>query len=141
MEMTCTFFGHHDCPEAIKPRLREVLTDLIENQSVRMFYVGNKGAFDRTVRAVLRELKREYPIDYAVVLERLPVKPDGDHSDTLLPEGIETVPPRFAIPWRNRWMLDRSDTVVVYITHDWGSAARFYELALRRGKTVINLAV
>ena len=139
--LTCTFFGHHDCPEAIKPKLREVLVDLIENASVELFYVGNKGAFDRMARSVLRELKREYPgIDYAVVLERMPVKPDGDYDDTLLPEGIETVPPRFAISWRNRWMLDRSDFVVTYITHDWGGAAQFADLALRRNKTVINLA-
>ncbi len=137
--LTCTFFGHHDCPEAIKPKLREVLIDLIENRSVELFYVGNKGAFDRMVRSVLRELKREYPgIDYAVVLERLPLKPDSD--DTLLPEGIETVPPRFAISWRNKWMLDRADFVVTYITHGWGGAAQFHDLALRRNKTVINLA-
>lgn len=23
----CTFFGHHDCPSSIKPKLREVLID------------------------------------------------------------------------------------------------------------------
>lgn len=135
----CTFFGHHDCPETVKPKLREVLIDLIDNQSVELFYVGNKGTFDRMVRAALRDLKRDYPgIDYAVVLEKLPQKSDG--GDTLLPEGIETVPPRFAISWRNKWMLDRADFVVTYITHGWGGAARFHDLALRRSKTVINLA-
>ena len=139
--LTCTFFGHHDCPETIKPKLREVLIDLIENQSVTLFYVGNKGAFDRIVRSALRDLKREYPgIDYAVVLERLPLKPDGDGSDTLLPEGIETVPPRFAISWRNKWMLDRADFVVTYVTHGWGGAAQFHDFALHRNKTVIDLA-
>ena len=30
-------------------------------------------------------------------------------ENTLLPEGIENVPPRFAISWRNKWMLERSD--------------------------------
>lgn len=55
----CTFFGHRDCPETIKPRLREVLVDLITNQSVDMFYVGNQGRFDALVRSVLRELKKE----------------------------------------------------------------------------------
>ena len=34
----CTFFGHRDCPDTIKPRLREVLVDLIENHNVDMFY-------------------------------------------------------------------------------------------------------
>ena len=68
----CTFFGHHDCPSEVKPKLREVLIDLIENHSVDMFYVGNKGAYDRMVRSVLRELAQEYSyIHYAVVLERM----------------------------------------------------------------------
>ena len=66
--LSCTFFGHSDCPEAIKPNLREVLTDLITNQNVEMFYVGNQGQFDVIVRCTLRDLKTEYTsINYAVV--------------------------------------------------------------------------
>ena len=142
----CTFFGHHDCPSTIKPKLREVLSDLIENHGVDMFYVGQQGAFDGIVRSVLKELAPVYPhINYAVVLERMPQKRDEfdtrDYSDTMLPEGIETVHPRFAISWRNKWMLKRSDYVVTYITHSWGGAAQFAEMAGRQKKTVINLAV
>ena len=46
---TCTFFGHRDCPSSIKPKLREVLIDLIENHAVDMFYIGQQGAFDGIV--------------------------------------------------------------------------------------------
>lgn len=71
----CTFFGHRDCPETIKPRLREVLIDLICNQGVNTFYVGNQGQFDGIVRSVLRELEKEYPeIHYAVVPAYMPGK-------------------------------------------------------------------
>lgn len=140
--VVCTFFGHRDCPETIKPYLREVLVDLITNQGVDTFYVGNQGRFDGIVRSVLRELEKEYPeIRYAVVLAYLPGKKNeyDDFSDTILPEGIEAVHPRYAIDWRNRWMLQRSDFVVTYITHSWGGAAKFAEKAKREGKTVINL--
>ena len=141
----CTFFGHSDCPASINLMLRETLIGLIEHKSADTFYVGNKGAFDRMVRSALRELAREYPhIRYAVVLERLPGKLNEnyreDYSDTMLPEGIENAPPRFAIAWRNRWMLQQADLVVTYITHSWGGAAQFAEMAERQGKTVINLA-
>ena len=110
-----------------------------------MFYVGNKGVFDRLVRSVLRELVPEYPqINYAVVLERMPRKHNEDYpedfSDTMLPEGIEEVPPRFAIVWRNKWLLRQADYVVTYITHSWGGAAQFAEMAVRQKKIVINLA-
>ena len=141
----CTFFGHRDCPSSIEPKLREVLIDLIENHAVDVFYVGQQGAFDRIVRSVLKELASIYPhIRYAVVLERLPLKRDEfdsrDYSDTMLPEGIEIVHPRFAISWRNKWMLKRSDYVVTYITHSWGGAAQFAEMAERQEKLIINLA-
>ena len=138
----CTFFGHRDCPETIKPRLREVLIDLITINGVDTFYVGNQGRFDGIVRSVLRELEQAYPeIHYAVVLAYLPGKKNqyDDFSDTMLPEGIEAVHPRYAIEWRNRWMLQWADFVVTYIAHPWGGAAKFAEKAKREGKTVINL--
>ena len=142
----CTFFGHRDCPSSIKSKLRKVLIDLIESHAVDMFYVGQQGAFDSMVRSVLKELVSLYPrINCAVVLERMPPKCDEfdtrDYSDTMLPEGIETVHPRFAISWRNKWMIKQSDYVVTYVTHSWGGAAQFAELAEKQKKTVINVTV
>ena len=140
---TCTFFGHRECPDSIKIKLREILIDLISNHDVDMFYVGSQGRFDVIVRGVLRELKKEYPqINYAVVLAYIPRKQTeyDDYSDTMLPEGIESVHPRYAISWRNKWMIKQSDYVVTYITHFWGGAAQFAEMAKHLMKTVINLA-
>ena len=52
----------------------------------------------------------------------------------------ETVPKRFAIFYRNKWMIERSDYVVTYVTHQIGSgAAQFKELAEKQGKIVIEL--
>lgn len=105
-----------------------------------------QGSFDSMVRSVLKELVSLYPhINYAVVLERIPPKRDEfdirDYFDTMLPEGIETVHPRFAISWRNKWMIKQSDYVVTYVTHSWGGAAQFAELAEKQKKTVINVTV
>lgn len=91
----CTFFGHRDCPETIKPKIRMAVIDLIENHGVTMFYVGNQGNFDRMVRSVLKEVTTAYPgVGYAVVLAYMPStkKRADDFSDTLLPDGIEKVP-------------------------------------------------
>ena len=82
-------------------------------------------------------------IYYNVVLERLPGNLDDpalDLSVTMFPEGLEFAPPRFAISWRNEWMLKRADYVVTYVTHGWGGAAQFAEKAKSQGKTVIGLA-
>lgn len=137
----CTFFGHRDSPETIKPRLREVVKDLVVNQGVEMFYVGHQGQFDAMVRSVLRELKEAYPqTHYAVVLAYIPGKRNeyDDYSDTMLPEGIESIHPHYAISWRNNWMLRQSDYVVTYITHEWGGAAQYaYKAAAK--KVVVNI--
>jgi uncharacterized phage-like protein YoqJ len=140
---TCTFFGHRDSPGSIKPRLREALVDLITNQSVDMFYVGHQGQFDAMVRSTLQELKREYPqIDNAVVLAYMPGKKTeyDDYSDTMLPEGIESVHPRYAISWRNNWMLRHSDYAITYITHPWGGAAQYVSKARKQGKHIISVS-
>ena len=139
----CTFFGHRDCPDTIKDGLREALVNLITNHHVDKFYVGNQGRFDAIVRGVLRELKKEYhEIDYAVVLAYMPEKQTeyDDYSDTMFPEGIESVYPRYAISWRNNWMLRQSEYVVTYITHSWGGAVQFVTKAKKTHKVVIEIS-
>jgi len=135
----CTFFGHRDCPSSIKPLLRQTLCELIEKDGVESFYVGNHGKFDSLVLSVLRELKNDYPhIRYAVVLAYLPGERDAfakDEPNTLFPEGIENAPPRFAISYRNRWMLKQAAYVVTYVTHSWGRAARLRSRQSGRGRS------
>ena len=140
--MICTFFGHRDAPESIRPKLREVLVELIDLQGIKQFYVGNQGYFDGMVRSLLAELEQPRGIRYEVVLAYLPQKTAGlcDVDHTLLPEGIETVPPRYAIEYRNKWMINHCDVVVTYVTRNFGGAAKFKEMALRKNKTVIELA-
>lgn len=137
---SCTFFGHRDCCEPIKQHLKNVLIDLIENNTT-IFYVGNNGLYDSKVISVLKELKEYYPqISFFVVLAYLPKSREAMQLyETIYPCGIESVPPKFAISYRNRWMIEKSDYVVTYIKRPQGGAAQFYELALKKNKTVINL--
>ena len=140
--MTVTFFGHKDTPKNIEPTLRTTLVDLIENHDATEFYVGNNGNFDTMIRRQLEDLSQTYPITYSVVLAYLPTKKSeyDDFTNTLLPEGIETIPKRFAISYRNKWMVEQSDTVVSYVTRTYGGAAQFKAMAERQGKTVIELS-
>ena len=137
----CTFFGHRDAPSEIKASLRQILSDLIERQGVKQFYVGNQGSFDTMARNLLAEFELTYGIRYEVVLAYMPKRNDPlyDPEHTVLPEGIETVPPRFAIEYRNKWMIDHSDIVITYVHRSFGGAAKFKELAEKRNKAVIQI--
>lgn len=142
--MVCTFFGHKIVYKEIEPTLRSALINLIEKRQVDTFYVGNHGNFDSVVCKVLKDLSVKYSITYRVVLAYMPTKKirfdRADDPSTVLPDGIETVPKRFAISYRNKWMLRRADYVVTYVTHTVGSgAAQFKELAKKRNKTIIEL--
>ena len=137
----CTFFGHRECYGLDEAVLRSAIEDLI-HQGVDTFMVGHQGQFDRMVRRCLRSLRIQYPhIQYSVVLAYLPSdrgEPE-DLSDTMYPEGIETVHPKFAIDWRNRYLVDTADIALCYVNRTWGGAYKFARMAKRRGKTVINL--
>ena len=140
--MICTFFGHRDTPPEIKNLLRKVISELIEKQGVNQFYVGNQGNFDAMARSLLAEFEQTHGISYEIVLAYLPRQEDPlcDTGHTLLPEGIESVPPRFAIEYRNKWMIDHSDIVVTYVTHSFGGAAKFKMTAKSKEKQIIELS-
>ena len=139
-EQTVTFFGHRDTPKETEPALRLTLIDLIENKNATVFYVGNHGNFDAMVRRQLEDLSKTYPIKYYVVLAYMPNKNDESNEHTILPEGIETVPRRFAINYRNKWMLNKSDIVVTYVSHNFGGAWKFKQMAENKQKTVLCLS-
>lgn len=141
-EMTaCTFFGHRDCPDEIRPQIYKAITDLIVNKGVDVFYVGNHGNFDSLVHSCLKELKQEHPhIKYSVVLAYLPKnKTAAELADCIVPQGIETVHWRKAIPFRNNWMIFRSQFVICYIRRPRGGAFAFTEKAKNQGKIIISL--
>ena len=140
--LICTFFGHRDCGETIFPTLCNAIESLI-SQGVSCFYVGNHGNFDALCLRALREAKKKHPtMSYCVVLSALPSAHTATNTDpTLVPDGIETVPKRFAILHRNRWLLENADIVIGYVNRSFGGAARFFGQAQRVGKRVINLAL
>ena len=141
--MICSFLGHGDSPESIYLKLYSEIENLIISRSVTGFLVGNHGSFDRMVLKALRELKERYPqISYHVVLAYMPGTENSlyHYTETILPEGIETVPKRFAISRRNRWMVQQCQIVICYITHQWGGAAQFVNYAKKQLKEIINLA-
>lgn len=141
--MVVAFFGHKDTPSAVKPLLEQTVQRLIEENEEITFLVGTHGAFDLMAQSVLGQALQKYPhISCRIVLSYIPVEKNDElyALPPLVPEGIESVPKRFAISFGNNYMVNECDTVVCYITHDWGGAAQFVEKAKKKGKVIINLA-
>ena len=141
--MICTFFGHRDAPSKMEGTIRETIERLI-SEGVTCFYVGNNGNFDSMVHRQLKQLSGEYPhIKYYVVLAYMPTEQSEfdvtDYTETIYPEGLESVPPRFAISKRNQWMVEKADIVVTYVKYSTGGAAHAKKLAVRKGKTIVDI--
>lgn len=139
---TCTFFGHRDCSGMLYPAIEQAIRRMV-NAGVADFYVGNQGTFDRMVLRALREVAKDIPwVRYAVVLAYFPRRRDPDLKvgETIFPEELESVPPRFAIEKRNLWMLEKSDCVITYVEKTYGGAQKFVSLAEKKGKRIVNLA-
>ena len=141
--IVCTFFGHRNAPLSAKPRVAVKIIELITKHGVKSFYVGAQGNFDHYVINALTEIKLLNPeIEINIVLPGIPAElpPWIPPEYTLVPEEAEKAPPRFAVDRCNRWMLEKCDFVVGYVTHPGGGAAKFLKTAENAGKTVINLA-
>ena len=142
---SCTFFGHKFTPVQIKPILYNKIIELIRDENVRNFYIGNEGAFDRIARECLEEIKKTYPIKYTIVLAYVDkIKRESQRSlnetNSIFPDELLKVPPKFAISRRNYWMVKNSDYVITYVTHIGGGAATFKELAEKKKRIVYNIA-
>ena len=138
--VSCTFFGHRDCPSSIRGELSAKIERLITEKDVDTFYVGTQGNFDRMAYAALVELRKRYRhIKIYRVLAYLPKPGDNDTADTIVPEGIENAYPRYAIVHRNNWMIDHSDYVIAYVTHTFGGAYQAVERAKKKGKIMIQI--
>lgn len=143
--MICCFFGHRDTPDSIRAKLEETIRQLIAENPDIEFMVGNQGHFDGMVFSALRKCREDYPsLNYHVVLAYMPGQKEEyqpyEDGETFYPEGLESVPRRFAIARRNDWMLKESDTVVAYIRFLGGGAGQFVQKAERQKKRIINLA-
>lgn len=136
-DKTCFFMGNRHTPSDIRGQLIEVVEQHITEYDVTTFTVGHYGAFDSLVIGVLRELKKSYPdivlyllAPYALNQNR--EAPEG-FDGTFYPEGLETVPLRYAIVQANKYMVQHSNYLITYC-HHVGNTRNIVEYAQRREK-------
>ena len=146
---SCFFIGHRDAPETVFATLINTLEKLILEENVGFFYVGQYGNFDRLAALAVKQLKKQYPflvlnlvLPYHPAERAVPIPVGFDSS--YYPDGMETVPRRFAIARANKKMVDSSDWLISYVCHPGSNARDLLEYAQRREKKglicTINLA-
>ncbi len=147
--MIVTFCGHAQFlgTEELKKRMLALLEERVGGRSAQM-YLGGYGAFDHFAYHCCREYKSVNPsVSLVFVAPYLTLDYQKNHLsyqqkiyDCTLYPPIEDKPKRYAILYRNRYMIEKADLVVAYVSHDWGGAYAAYKHAKRRGKEIFNLA-
>lgn len=138
--MKVTFFGHRDVTgDALKRELACSIESLISLGATE-FYLGGRGNFDQMAANVLRSFKPIYPyIRITLVISDINKGFDPNiYDDSIYPQ-LENVPPKYAIPRRNKWMVDYSDVIICFVRRNYGGACAAVQYAKRKKKTIIFL--
>ena len=140
--MIVTFCGHSDFFESIK--YENLLIDILEREigacSAEM-YLGGYGGFDSFAYACCKKFKSRRPnISLVFITPYLNVDPIlVQNYDSVIYPALEEKPKRYAISYRNKFMVEKADLIIAYINHNWGGAYKTYEYAMRKSKRIINL--
>lgn len=140
--MIVTFCGHSHffSTTEYKNKLISILEKKIGDSSAEL-YLGGYGEFDSFCYACCKEYQQDHPLVRLVyVTPYLKIDPIYEKNyDSVIYPALEDKPKRYAISYRNKYMVEKADLIIAYINHDWGGAYKTYEYAMRKNKRIINL--
>lgn len=147
--MIVTFCGHDHFPKLEKheERILAFLEEKVGKQPADM-YLGGYGGFDQFAYECCKKYQKTHP-NISLVFVTPYLMSDYQHNhlrfqktmyDSVLYPEIENKPKRYAILYRNKYMVEKADYVIAYVSHNWGGAYSTYQYAKRKGKNIFNLA-
>ena len=148
---TVSFFGHREVDHFrdVEKQMELLLFKLIEGKDYVDFLVGRNGDFDQIAASTVRRTKEYYPakcsliwvLPYKMAEYRENMKAYDQYYDEVeICSESDGSHPKAAYQIRNRCMVDRSDLVIFYVTHNSGGAYQTMQYAKSIGKTIINIA-
>ena len=147
MKMTeCCGFGHRDVLEKIDDAVYAAVLKAAE-QGCDIFYTGAMGEFDSLFSSAVRKVKKTYP-----KIKLICVKPyftidlniNGEYysalyDDVIIPDELADIHPKAAIKYRNRWMIDHSNIILIFTKRSYGGAYEARRYAERIGKKIVYI--
>ncbi len=146
--MIIKFFGHSLFKTTAKYRQKilDFLYKQVGNAPADM-YLGGYGEFDGFAYECCKKYKETHPnVSLAFITPYLTdsyqknrlIYEKRRYDEIIYPE-IEDKPLKFAIVYRNSWMVEKADLVVCGINHRSGGAYKTYQFAKQKGKRIFNV--
>ena len=112
-----------------------------------VFYTGAMGEFDSIFSAAVRREKKVYPNIKLICVKPYMTKDINRdkgyyttlYDDVIIPDELAGIHYKAAIKARNRWIIDHSDTLIVYSIRDHGGAYEAKRYAERMSKYIITI--
>ena len=146
--MIITFCGHSHLADKEKHKrtILELLEKRIGTRSVELYF-GGYGDFDELAYECGRIYKKTHPSTSLVFVtpyitesyQKNKLQGLAEKYDIILYPPIEGKPLRFAISYRNKFMVEKADLVIACVSHDWGGAFATYRYARKKEKEIFNL--
>ena len=144
---TVSLFGHRkiDDLRCLWNQLTPFVRKLIETKPYVSFMIGRNGDFDEYAASIVKQLqknvgKENSDITLVLAYEVAGIEYYEKYYDAIIiPQSVYNVHPKLAIPLKNRWMIEKSDVVIVYVKRDNGGAYQAMKYAKKIGKKVINI--
>ena len=147
--MIISFFGHSDFRETneVELKISALLEKLVGDVPVQI-YLGGYGAFDSFAYRCCKKYKSKHPNTSLIFItpyitpeyQKNHLQAISKSYDCIIYPEIEEKPLKFAISYRNKWMVDKSDVIIAYISRNFGGAYDAYAYAVKRNKTIFNIA-
>lgn len=160
---TCAFLGNnydkvldvkvgHRTPQGLKEQICKEIINLIENEKVDTFLVGERGGYEIDAYDVVLAVRREYRHIkvYLVISAVTDLNEMGgiyykqgnkrrDFDDFILPPKCESGYKKLCIVYRNRFIIENTDFIIAYNKYE-GRAKEFCKAAEIKGVKVVELA-
>ena len=141
--MIIAFCGHsrYNVTQEDEYKILEYLEQRVGDEPVEL-YLGAYGAFDLFAYDCSKKYKMKHPNAKLVFitpyndcnyLNNKFVCANKEFDYIIYPE-LEKVPLKYAIVYRNRWIVDKADVIIAYVARRYGGAYTTYRYAKQRKK-------
>ena len=142
---TVSLFGHRIVDDRkAEGLLAPILKELLSSHSYIVFLIGRNGEFDELAARVIKHVGREIGMEKSEIALVLPYETkniefyESYYDSIIIPDNVDKAHPKAKITLRNRWMIDHSDLVIVYVEND-GGAYKAMKYAEKMQKEIVRL--
>ena len=147
LKMIISFCGHSTYieKESHQTQVLQILESEIDNREVE-FFLGEYGCFDSFAYKCAKIYQKNHANAKLIYItpyikSKKDILDQASRFDEIIYPTLETVPKKYAISHRNRWIVDKSNIIIAYVEHDFGGAYKMYKYAQNQNKKIYNLSI